>query len=263
VSRISVTIITFNEATNIRECLESVAWADEIVVVDSESRDETVTIAREYTDQVFVNPWPGHQEQKNVAVDKATGPWIFSLDADERVTPELAEEIRRVAANPGALDGYDVARKNYFLGRWMRHGGWWPDRVVRLFRKDRGRFGGINPHDRVIIQGRMGSLTPPLIHHTYRTFKQYVHKQYSYAEIGAREMLKRRPGRRITVASMIAKGLTKFMEVYVLKRGALDGVHGLIAAVCGSYFAFLRYALVWEAKRNTQRDASGGSPLQG
>jgi len=256
VSRISITIITFNEATNIRECLESVAWADEIVVVDSESHDETVTIAREYTDKVFVNPWSGFKAQKNVAVDKAAGPWIFNLDADERVTPELAEEIRRVAADPGALDGYEVARKNYFLGRWMRHGGWWPDRVVRLFRKSSGRFGGIDPHAYVIIEGRTGSFTSPLIHHTYRTLRQYVHKQYSYAEVGAQEMMKRRPGRRITAASMVAKGLTKFVEVYVLKRGALDGIHGLIAAVSGSYFALLRYALVWDAERNTQRDAS-------
>lgn len=252
--RVSVTIITLNEAANLRDCLESVRWADEIVVVDAESRDDTVAIARQYTDKVFVNPWPGHQEQKNVALDKASGPWIFSLDADERVTPELAEAIRRVVADPAAREGYDVARKNFFLGRWMRHGGWWPDRVLRLFQKPRGRFGGINPHDRVLIQGRTGSLAPPLIHHTYRTFKQYVHKQYSYAEIGAREMMKRRPGRRITVASMVGKGLAKFVEVYVLKRGVLDGSHGLIAAVCGAYFAFLRYALVWEATRRAGRE---------
>lgn len=252
-SRVSVTIITLNEAANIRECLDSVAWADEIVVVDSESRDETVAIAREYTDKVFVNPWPGHQEQKNVALDKATGPWIFSLDADERVTPELAEEIRGVVNDPAACEGYDVSRKNYFVGRWMRHGGWWPDRVMRLFQKPHGRFGGINPHDRVIIQGRTGSLSSPLIHHTYRTFKQYVHKQYSYAEIGAQEMLRRRPGRRIMAVTILLRGLVKFVEVYVLKRGVFDGAHGLIAALSGAYFVSLRYALVWDAKRRGER----------
>lgn len=259
VSRISVTIITLNEAANIRECLESVRWADEIVVVDSESRDDTVKISREFTDRVFVNPWPGHQEQKNVAVDKATGPWIFSLDADERVTPALAEEIRRMVAEPGALEAYDMPRKNYFLGRWMRHGGWWPDRVIRLFQKERGRFGGINPHDRVIVDGRLGRLEHPLIHHTYRSFAQYIDKQHSYAVIGARELLKRRGGRRRTAAAMIAKGMTKFAEVYLLKRGALDGMHGLIAAMGASYFAFLRQALVWELQARDRARTPGGS----
>jgi glycosyltransferase involved in cell wall biosynthesis len=245
--RVSVTIITLNEAANIRECLESVRWADEIIVVDSESRDQTVAIAREFTDRVFVNPWPGHQEQKNVAVDKASGPWIFSLDADERVPPALADEIRRVVAAPDPHAGYDMPRQNFFLGRWMRHGGWWPDRVVRLFRKDRGRFGGINPHDRVVLNGRLGALRTPLVHHTYRTFAQYLDKQHSYAAIGARQFLARRgPRARMTAAAMIAKALAKFVETYCLKRGVLDGTHGLIAALGASYFAFLRYALVWE-----------------
>lgn len=247
-NRISVTIITLNEAANIRDCLESVRWADEIVVVDAESRDDTVAIARQYTDKVFVNPWPGHQEQKNVAVDKASGPWIFSLDADERVTPELAAEIRGVVADSLAADGYDVARKNYFLGRWMRHGGWWPDRVLRLFRKGKGRFGGINPHDRVLVDGPVRRLSQPLIHHTYRSFSQYLDKQYSYAAIGARELARRRAGTRVTGVKMLGRGVAKFLEVYVAKRGALDGVRGLIAALGGSYFVFLRYALWWESQ---------------
>lgn len=256
---LSVVIIARDEEAHLPGALDSVAWADEIVVVDSESRDDTVAICREFTDRVFVNPWPGHQEQKNVAVDKATGPWIFSLDADERVSPALAEEIRRTVADPNALEGYDMPRQNYFLGRWMRHGGWWPDRVIRLFRKERGRFGGINPHDRVIVDGRLGRLHHPLIHHTYRTFAQYIEKQHSYAVIGACELLKRRGGRRMTTTAMIAKGLTKFVEVYLLKRGILDGMHGLIAAMGASYFAFLRQALVWELQARNRAQTPGGS----
>lgn len=248
-----MTIITLNEAGNIRDCLESVRWADEIVVVDAESRDDTVAIARQYTEKVFVNPWPGHQEQKNVALGKASGPWIFSLDADERVTPALAQEIRAAIDEPGAALGYEVSRQNYFLGRWMRYGGWWPDRVLRLFVKDRGRFGGINPHDRVIVDGSTRRLSHPLIHHTYRSFSQYVDKQYSYAAIGARELARRRPGTSVTGLRMLGRAMAKFLETYVAKRGALDGVHGLIAALGGSYFVFFRYVLWWESQASDRR----------
>lgn len=246
-NKLSVTIIAYNEEENIRDCLESVKWADEIVVVDAGSRDKTVEISKEYTDKVFTNPWPGHYQQKNFAIDKTSNLWILSVDADERITPELRKEIERVLTNP-SFDGYLFPRKNYFLGKWMRHGGWYPDHVLRLFRKDKGRFGGINPHDKVIIEnGRGGVIDCPIIHITYKNFSQYIAKQHMYTTIGAEEILKRK-GKDIKVGqlTLIGKFFTKFLELYIWKRGFLDGLHGLIAAIAASYFAFVKYAKVWE-----------------
>lgn len=243
---LSVTVITLNEEGNLRECLEDVRWAEEIVVVDALSTDRTVAIAKEYTDRVFLNPWPGHQEQKNFAIERASHEWVFSVDADERVSPALRAEIEAVLSDPQAADGYNLPRKNLFLGRWMHHGGWYPDRVLRLFRKSRGRFGGINPHDRVRLQGRLGHLGEPLLHITYRSLSQYIEKQYAYACIGARERIARGGPRRPGVGAMAGRPLMKFLEAYVVKRGFLDGFHGLLTALFAAYFAFVRQAKIRE-----------------
>ncbi len=245
-NRISVTIIAYNEEENIRECLESVKWADEIVVVDAGSKDKTVEISREYTDKVFINPWPGHYQQKNFAIDKTSHLWIFSIDADERVTPELRKEIETILTNP-SFNGYLFPRKNFFLGKWMRHGGWYPDHVLRLFRKDKGRFGGINPHDKVIIEGeRVGVIDCPIIHITYKDFSQYIAKQHMYTTISAEEIIKRKVNIRVSQWTLVGKFIIKFLELYILKRGFFDGSHGLIAAIAASYFALIKYAKVWE-----------------
>jgi len=246
-NRLSVTIITYNEEENIRNCLESVKWADEIVIIDSGSQDKTVEISKEYTSKVFINPWPGHYQQKNFATDKTTNLWVFSIDADERVTLELRKDIERVLTNP-LFDGYLFPRKNYFLGKWMRHGGWYPDHVLRLFRKGKGRFGGINPHDKVIIDGgKVGVINTPIVHLTYRNFSQYIAKQHTYTTISAKEIVKRR-GKKTKVGqlTLIGRFFTKFLERYIWKMGFLDGLHGLIAAIAASYFAFVKYAKVWE-----------------
>lgn len=244
-NKLSVTIIAYNEEENIRDCLESVKWADEIVVIDAGSQDKTVEISREYTDKVFTNPWPGHYQQKNFAIDKTSNQWVFSVDADERVTPELRKKIEGVLTNPH-IDGYLFPRKNYFLGKWMRHGGWYPDRVLRLFRKDKGRFGGINPHDKVAIEGgRIGVINTAIIHLTYKNFSQYIARQHMYTTIGAEEILKRKIA-RVSQWTLIGRFITKFLELYIWKRGFLDGLHGLVAAIAASYFAFVKYAKVWE-----------------
>lgn len=253
--KISATVICHNEEVNIRACLESLRWADEIVVVDAGSTDETVAIVREYTEKVFTNPWPGHKEQKNFAVERAAGPWVFSLDADERVPPALAERILAEVANPGR-DGYRFPRENYFLGHRMRHGGWYPDRVLRLFRKEKGRFTGINPHDYVEIDGgNVGVIPLPITHITYRTFSQYVRKQLSYSEIGAAEMEKRRKGGRPPSGGRFCSGfLFKFLETYVWKLGFLDGWPGFVASVGGAYAKMGRLVICWE--RLTRRGAA-------
>jgi glycosyltransferase involved in cell wall biosynthesis len=237
VAAISATIITHNEERNLRGCLESLRWVDEIVVVDSASGDKTLEIAREFTEKVFVNaPFPGHKEQKNVAVDLAAGPWILSVDADERVSPELVERIRAEVENP-RHDGYRFPRENWFLGNRMRHGGWYPDRVLRLFRKDKGRFVGINPHDYVDIGGgNVGVIDLPLLHITYRTFSQYVRKQLSYSEIGADQLVRRKGiGRPPGGFHFLFGFFFKFVETYVWKLGFLDGWPGFVASIGGAW----------------------------
>ncbi|MFY9270196.1 MAG: glycosyltransferase family 2 protein [Candidatus Manganitrophaceae bacterium] len=252
-SKVSVTIITLNEEANLPACLDSLKWADEIVVVDSESRDQTVQIAKDFGCRVLTNPWPGHKEQKNVAVEVASHEWIFSVDADERLTPEIQREVRKIVSDPNSMDGYAFPRKNYFLGKWMRHGGWYPDRVLRLFRKSKGHFGGINPHDKVMISsGKVGALPYPITHLTYTSFDQYLIKQDAYSRIGAEELFKSGKSgrtRRVTSLSLTGKFAGKFLETYLWKGGCLDGLHGLIASLGGAYFAALRLARLWELRR--------------
>ena len=244
--KVSATIITFNEASNIEECLESISWADEIVVVDSHSTDKTVEIARRYTDRVYINPWPGHKQQKNYAIEQASNDWIFSIDADERVTPELQEFILKTLEAPQAV-GYRFPRLNHFIGKRMRYGGWYPDHVLRLFRKDRGHFGGINPHDKVeITDGAIETSKVPLVHFTYNSLSQYLAKQDFYSSIAARE--KYRAGRKyyLMPITLAVKTIWKFFEVYILKLGFLDGIHGFIAAIGASYAMFWKYSKIWE-----------------
>jgi glycosyltransferase involved in cell wall biosynthesis len=250
--RCSVTVITFNEESNLRACLESVSWADEIIIVDSNSTDATLDIAREFTSAVYVNPWPGWKRQKNFAIGQATHDWIFSIDADERVTPELAKEIERILENPRQT-GYAFPRKNYFLGKWMRHGGWHPDSVLRLFRKDCGEFGGTDPHDRVILKTGKAELIPlPLTHFTYKSFRHYISKQFPYADATAREIVGRKGKRFPGPLGIFFKPAWKFLEIYLVKRGFLDGTHGLIAALGATYTTYLKQTRIWELRKEAE-----------
>jgi glycosyltransferase involved in cell wall biosynthesis len=250
--QISVTIITYNEEENIRACLESITWADEIIVVDSGSNDETVAICREYTDQVFFNQWEGMKEQKAFAVNKASHAWIFSLDADERIPEELKKFIEKELQNP-KHDGYRFPRQNYFLGKWLKHGGWYPDHVLRLFRKDKGHFGGINPHDKVIIEsGKVATIGTPIVHITYKSLSQYIHKQNLYSSISAQEKVKTGEAGKISPFMIVLKTAEKFVEVYIIKRGFLDGFHGLIAAIGATCAAFFKHAKIWELTCTTK-----------
>jgi glycosyltransferase involved in cell wall biosynthesis len=244
--RCSVTVITFNEEKNLGDCLAGARWADEIVVVDSGSTDRTIEIAREFGARVFVNPFQGMREQKNFAAEHATGPWIFNIDADERITPEGQREIVETLAAPVA-DAYEVARKNFFLGKWMRHGGWYPDEVVRLYRKDKGSYGGINPHAGVVVvSGRIERLRTPLNHYTYSSFTHYISKQYPYCDAAARDLAQRGELPGVPSVQIFTKTLWKFIEVYVIKRGFLDGTHGLVAAFGSTFAAYMKQARLWE-----------------
>ena len=245
--KLSVTIITHNEEENIRDCIESVKWADEILIVDSGSTDRTIEICKEYTDKVFFNAWTGMKEQKQYAVEKASHDWIFSIDADERATEAIKQFILEELKTP-AYDGYRFPRQNYFLGRWLKHGGWYPDHVLRLFRRDKGYFGGINPHDKVVVRtGRVTTVKIPFVHHTYKSIAQYLIKQNMYSGISAQELFF--SGKKVNPNIIPLKALWKFIETYFVKKGFLDGYRGLIVAMGATYSMFWKYIQLWELSR--------------
>ena len=249
--KLSVTIITLNEEQNIRDALESVKWADEIVVVDSGSADRTVEICKEYTDRVFYNQWPGHIAQKNLAIEKAAHQWILSIDADERVTPELAAEIKEVLKGPKA-DAYSVPRHVFYLGRWINHSGWYPDRKIRLFRSDKGRWGGIDPHDTVIVNGEVNCLKGDLIHYSFRDIAHHINTMNSFTTIASKEYVKL--GKRFRFRDILFRPFFMFLKSYVLKQGFRDGLPGIIIAVTAGYHVFMKYAKLWELSRTQRRD---------
>jgi glycosyltransferase involved in cell wall biosynthesis len=245
---LSVVIITKNEAAHIVDCLDSVAFADEIIVLDSGSTDATRELARALGARVEVNvEWPGFGLQTNRALDLATGDWVLSLDADERVPPELAAEIQRVLADPAA-DGYRVARLSNFCGRWMRHSGWWPDHVLRLFRRESGRFSDDVVHEHVDLDGRVATLRGHLLHYPYASLELFIDKINRYSTDAALKAHAR--GRRTTVLGPFGHGFWTFVRHYVLRRGFLDGWQGLILAGMAATGSFYRYAkLFWLGRK--------------
>lgn len=247
--KISACIICWNEEEALRACLESVSWMDEVVVVDSHSTDGTVAIAEEYAGRVLVRDWPGHVAQKEFAARQATHEWVFSIDADERVSPELRREIEALRREgPGDAAGFSMPRLTWHLGRWIRHGGWYPDRKIRLFRKDRFRVEGRNPHDRFAVDGPVGRLHGDLLHYSYRDFAHQMRTMNSFSSIAARELYDE--GRRSVIAPLVFRPPWKFLETYVYKLGLLDGFPGLAIAVSTAYLVFARYVKLWELVRS-------------
>ena len=245
---ISACIITYNEEQNIRECLESLKWVDEIIVVDSMSTDSTVSICREYTDSVIQKTWEGHVKQKNFAINQARNDLVLCLDADERVTPELRKEIEKcLSEDSGEVDGYYCSRHSYYLGRWINHGGWYPDYKLRLFKKSRGKWGGKDPHDKVILEGTTKYLQSELHHFVYRNLSHQLQTVDNFSTITAQEL--NNEGEHFTVLKLLSRPTLKFLGTYFLKRGFLDGMPGLIISVVSSFYVFLRYAKLWEKQR--------------
>ncbi len=236
---LSIILITKNEEKNIRECLDSVAWANEIIIVDSGSTDRTLDICREYTDQVFVNKkWRGFGYQKGMALAKATKEWVLSIDADERVSPALRNEIEKVM-NTGRYSAYSIPRQAFFLGRAMRHGGWWPDYVIRLFKRDGGRFSDDIVHEQVIVEGSVMKLKNPLIHHSYISLDQLMGKMNNYSSAGAKKLIPQ--GKKSNLLIALAKGFWAFFRAYIIRTGILDGQEGLIAAISKGEETYYKY----------------------
>jgi glycosyltransferase involved in cell wall biosynthesis len=262
-------LITFNEERNLPEALASVGFADEIIVVDSHSRDRTREIAagfegrsrdgRPVKPRVIERDWPGHVEQKNFAIDRATHEWVLCLDADERLSPELRREIEAVLArDPPGADGYTMPRKTYYLGRWVLHGGWYPDRKLRLFRRSRGRWGGTNPHDHVRLETRAVDLEGDLLHYSYRSLADHLRTINSFTDIAAREKVKQAV--RFPLLRMLVHPPLKFFKMYVLKQGFREGTAGLIIALLGMLYVFLKYAKLWEHRLQEWRTAPASDP---
>lgn len=246
--RVSVCIITFNEEDRIRDCLESVIWADEIIVVDSYSVDRTVEICKEYTDKVFLHKWSGFVEQKNYAIDKAKNNWVLCVDADERVPDELADEINEeLGVQDIKYNGFFLRRHSYYLGRLLNYGGWYPDYKLRLFRKDKGRCKGINPHDKVEVQGTKKYIKKEIIHYPYRSIADQLKTIDNYSTLFADEMI--RSGKKFNMLQMFIRPPTRFLETYIWKKGFLDGLPGLINILIASFYVFLKYLKWYERKR--------------
>lgn len=247
---LSVVIITRNEAAHIGACIESVRWADEIVVLDSGSDDGTAEICRGLGAKVEITDWPGFGLQKNRAIARATGDWVLSLDADERVTPELRADIERAMAAPGDAAAFSMPRLSRYCTRYMRHSGWWPDPVTRLFRSGRARFSDDLVHERLIVDGPVADLASPLVHEAFEGLEEVLDKVNRYSSAGA-QMLHAK-GRRASLAGAVARGLWSFVRTYVLRVGFLDGREGFMLAVSnaeGTYYRYLKLMLLQERRR--------------
>jgi glycosyltransferase involved in cell wall biosynthesis len=243
-SPISVAIITLDEERNIRACLESVKWAEEVVVCDSGSTDRTLAIAGEYGARIFQDEWRGFAGHKNLALDRCSHPWVLVLDADERVTPALREEIEGVLSDPAARDGYLVPRRSYFLGRWIRGCGWYPDETVRLFRRGRGRFAERAVHEAVAVDGPVGRLTAALEHFTYDSISAFLRRMDRYSTLAAEEL--HRAGRSAHLLDLLARPVWTFLRMLLLQGGWREGWRGLVLSGLYAAYTFTKYGKLWE-----------------
>jgi glycosyltransferase involved in cell wall biosynthesis len=245
---LSIAIITRDEEANLARTLGSVAWADEIVVVDSGSRDRTEEIARSFRSQFFVEDWKGFAGQKNSAIEKCSGDWILSLDADESLSDELAKEIWELLAQDPPFDGYALPRRNLFLGRWMRFGGFYPDPKLRLFRRGAAEFEARPVHETVLFVGKAGRLKGDIVHDAYPTLEAYINHMDRYSSLGA-EYTVREGKQRPFALHVVANPLATFAYNYVFRLGFLDGREGLLLHLYHSVYVSWKYAKAWELSR--------------
>ena len=248
--KISVLIITLNEEINIRRCLDSVKWADEIIVIDSESSDQTVKIAKKYTKKIFVRKWEGFAATKNFGIQQTNGEWLLCMDADEELTAEAAEEIRKVISSPEA-DGYYIPRKANFLGRWIYHSGWYPGYVLRLIRKKYAHFQETQVHECLNRPEKIARLKNPLLHYTDPNVKHYFTKLNNYTSLAAEDLFNR--GEQIRFVDLVIRPLYIYIKMYMLKAGFLDGFHGFVLAVFSGFYVFVKYAKLWEIQKNAKK----------
>ena len=257
--RISACVMTKNEEQNIRRCLESVRWCDEIVVLDSFSTDRTLDICREFTDRIFQQQWKGYIGQRNAIRDLASCEWLLFLDADEEVSPELRDEIlNQFKAGPGPFLGFQFSRQVYYLGRWIRFGEWNPDIKLRLFRKDKGWSGGKEPHDMVFVDGPVKTLRGKLWHYTYEDIEHHLETMNRFSTISARSLFE--SGRKFRWSDISIRPAFRFFKCYFLKMGFLDGRRGFLIARIVSLSVAIKYAKLWELQNDLRMKPPEGTP---
>jgi (heptosyl)LPS beta-1,4-glucosyltransferase len=256
--RITVTVITKNEADALADALTSVSWADEIIVIDAESTDATVTIARQFTERVYVRAWPGYVDQKNHAASLASHDWIFSLDADERVTPVLADEIQALMRQGDPSDaGFRVPRVSFYFDKWIRTTDMYPDYQLRLYDRRRAKWDGLLVHESVRANGHVGYLESELQHHPYKNLSEHLIRMDRYTTLAARQM--HAQGRRASAADLVFHPKLAFLRNYILKGGIRDGQAGLVISLVNSYYVFLKFAKLWELQRRPQHDMAAST----
>jgi glycosyltransferase involved in cell wall biosynthesis len=241
---VSVYVLTYNNSRTIERCLKSLAWAEELVVVDSFSTDGTYEICQRYTDKVYRKEWKGHRDQYQYASDLTTCEWIMFVDADEEVPSGLADEIKG-ELNGGVkdLDGFFAYRRTYYLGRWIRYGGWYPDGEIRLYRRGKGRWeGGL--HAKIVVEGHVGSLKNHYLHYTYRDISDQIQTVDKYSRIAAEDLAQ--AGEKLSLFKLLFHPLFRFIKEYIFKSGFRDGLPGLIIIVTTMFYVFIKYAKLWE-----------------
>jgi len=248
---LTVTIITLNEAHHIAAAIDSAAWADEILVVDSGSTDDTVAIAAGKGVRVMKRTWPGYVDQKNYAASVASHDWIFSLDADERITPALADDIRRVVASEPAERAFRVPRVTFHLGRWVRTTDFYPDYQTRLYDRRKARWQGKYVHESVVADGPSGQLQHELQHYSYRDLSDHLERINHYSTLAARQMYE--SGRRASAVDLLAHPPAAFLRNYVLRGGFTDGMPGLTISLVNAYSVLLKFAKLWELQQQTSK----------
>ncbi len=246
--KITAIILTQNSERHIEECLKSVQWMDEILVIDGGSTDNTVVLAEKLKAKVIVNSWPGFSVQRNLGLEIATNEWVLMLDVDERVTPELRCEIQNALATLNEIVGFSIPTKNHFWGKWMR--GWYPDRHTRLFNKSKARFIDRIIHESVILDGNIKCLQNPLIHFSYESLTHFVIKMNNYSSLGAQE--KKQQGNSFSAMKLLLHPFTAFIKMYIIKGGFRDGIPGFVFAVSYSFYVFMKYAKLYPAEQNIQ-----------
>ena len=256
---LSVAIITKNEEENIRQCLQSIIFAAQIVLVDSESTDETLSIAAELGCEIYSEEWRGFGPQKQLAIEKCRQPWILVLDADERIPPGTADIIKKIVTDSNVMEaGFSFPRKNFFQGRWIKHAGWWPDRIIRLFRKEAGKMTTAIVHESVKVQGAVGELDASIDHYTESRLSKIIQKIDKYSTLGAESAF--REGKHSSTGGAFLRAFFTFVQDYFFRLGILDGMPGLTLAVTDSINKFFKYAKLSELVKINR---GGGAPPVG
>jgi glycosyltransferase involved in cell wall biosynthesis len=242
-----------NEARNIRRCLESISWCTEIIVIDSGSTDDTLSICKELGARVINRPWPGYVEQKRFGLLQSTGDWVLNLDADEEVSPELKDEIlTQLAADDQTVNGFELSRVVFYLNRWWRKGGWYPEYRLRLCRRSKTTWGGADPHEKAIVDGNTKRLKGELWHYTYRTMTDHIQRLNQHSTSAARTMFNNK--KRFSLISVFFNPIGRFFKFYIFKKGYLEGGPGLVVALFEAFYVLLKYLKLWELERHPPQD---------